>query len=77
MVAAAGQFRARDCKKCDVFLYSATQPVIESSSGIKFGCFQCTYPQLTCEELHTYPHMKGLGLGGDISLIPRPETGRR
>lgn len=49
LVVAGEQFRARDCRKCNVFLYSATQPVIESSSGMKFGCFQCNYPQLTCK----------------------------
>uniref|UniRef100_A0A8I3WS22 Protein XRP2 n=1 Tax=Callithrix jacchus TaxID=9483 RepID=A0A8I3WS22_CALJA len=43
---ACQQFRVRDCRKLDVFLCCATQPIIESSSNIKFGCFQWYYPEL-------------------------------
>lgn len=45
-VVACQQFRTRDCKKVDTFLACATQPVIESSTGMKFGCFQYYYPEL-------------------------------
>ncbi|XP_078078575.1 protein XRP2 [Mustelus asterias] len=45
-VVACQQFRTRDCKKMDVFLCCATQPIIESSTGMKFGCFQYYYPEL-------------------------------
>ncbi|XP_075901415.1 protein XRP2 [Nelusetta ayraudi] len=45
-VVACQQFRTRDCKKMDVFLCCATQPIIESSTGMKFGCFQYFYPDL-------------------------------
>lgn len=45
-VVACQQFRTRDCKKMDVFLCCATQPIIESSTGMKFGCFQYFYPEL-------------------------------
>nr|XP_021523237.1 protein XRP2 isoform X1 [Aotus nancymaae] len=43
---ACQQFRVRDCRKLEVFLCCATQPIIESSSNIKFGCFQWYYPEL-------------------------------
>lgn len=43
---ACQQFRMRDCRKMDIFLCCATQPIIESSSSIKFGCFQYYYPEL-------------------------------
>ncbi|XP_037676719.1 protein XRP2 [Choloepus didactylus] len=43
---ACQQFRVRDCRKLEVFLYCATQPIIESSTDIKFGCFQWYYPEL-------------------------------
>ncbi|XP_043928009.1 protein XRP2 [Protopterus annectens] len=43
---ACQQFRSRDCKKMDIFLCCATQPVVESSTGMKFGCFQYYYPEL-------------------------------
>ncbi|XP_074069797.1 protein XRP2 isoform X1 [Macrotis lagotis] len=45
-VVACQQFRTRDCRKLEVFLSCATQPIIESSSNIKFGCFQFYYPEL-------------------------------
>ena len=45
-VAACEQFRARDCRKCDVFLHSASQPIIEDCLRMKFGCFSASYPQL-------------------------------
>ncbi|XP_068704285.1 protein XRP2-like isoform X1 [Montipora foliosa] len=43
VVLACQQFRTRDCKKMDFFLHCATQPVIETSSGMKFGCYQYFY----------------------------------
>lgn len=46
VVVACQQFRTRDCKKMDFFLCCATQPIIESSSAMKFACFQFFYPEL-------------------------------
>ena len=43
--------RTRDCKKMDFFLCCATQPIIESSSAMKFACFQFFYPELEGEAL--------------------------
>ena len=40
------QFRTRDCKKIDALLCCVTQPIIEATTAIKFGCFQFDYPQL-------------------------------
>ena len=37
VVSACGQFRTRDCKKVDVFLCSATQPIIEATTGARRG----------------------------------------
>ncbi|XP_064167121.1 protein XRP2-like [Anguilla rostrata] len=54
-VVACQQFRTRDCKKMEVFLCCATQPIIESSTGMKFGCFQYHYPELAA-------HFKDAGL---------------
>ncbi|KAJ8399608.1 hypothetical protein AAFF_G00410190 [Aldrovandia affinis] len=54
-VVACQQFRTRDCKKMEVFLCCATQPIIESSTGMKFGCFQYYYPDLAF-------HFKDAGL---------------
>ncbi|XP_061315764.1 protein XRP2 isoform X1 [Pezoporus flaviventris] len=48
-IVACQQFRARDCKKLEVFLCCATQPIIESSTGMKFGCFQYYYPELALQ----------------------------
>ncbi|XP_041746913.1 protein XRP2 [Coregonus clupeaformis] len=54
-VVACQQFRTRDCKKMEVFLCCATQPIIEASTGMKFGCFQYYYPELAF-------HFKDAGL---------------
>ncbi|PNF28866.1 Protein XRP2 [Cryptotermes secundus] len=45
-VIACGQFRTRDCRKMDIFLCCATQPIIEASSSIHFGCYQLFYTDL-------------------------------
>ncbi|XP_065829487.1 protein XRP2-like [Oscarella lobularis] len=43
---ACQQFRTRDCKKMRVFLHCSTKPIIESSTGMQFGCYQANYPKL-------------------------------
>ncbi|KAE8625678.1 hypothetical protein XENTR_v10006360 [Xenopus tropicalis] len=48
-VVACQQFRTRDCRRMDVFLCCSTQPIIESSTGMKFGCFQYYYPELALQ----------------------------
>ncbi|XP_021347984.1 protein XRP2-like isoform X1 [Mizuhopecten yessoensis] len=40
------QFRTRDCSKIETFLFCTSQPIIEDSSGMKFGCFTYFYPEL-------------------------------
>ncbi|CAF3820129.1 unnamed protein product [Adineta steineri] len=40
------QFRTRDCRDTYVFLSCTSQPVIESSHNIKFGCLTINYEQL-------------------------------
>lgn len=46
IIAACQQFRARDCSNTHIALYSASQPIIETSSAMKFTCFQYYYEQL-------------------------------
>ena len=43
---ACQQFRSRECRKIEVYLLCDTQPVIEMSAGMKFGCFQLFYPEI-------------------------------
>ncbi|GLH08320.1 Protein XRP2 [Gryllus bimaculatus] len=45
-IVACGQFRARDCRKLDIFLCCPTRPVLESSGSIHFGCYQLFYSGL-------------------------------
>ena len=40
------QFRTRDCRDMHVYLTCASQPIIESSHNIKFGCLTVNYKQL-------------------------------
>eukprot|EP00761_Pharyngomonas_kirbyi_P007806 gb/GECH01007817.1/.p1 GENE.gb/GECH01007817.1/~~gb/GECH01007817.1/.p1 ORF type:complete len:308 (+),score=56.22 gb/GECH01007817.1/:1-924(+) len=43
IVIASQQLRTRDSQDCDILLHCATQPVIEDSQNIRFGCFQYFY----------------------------------
>eukprot|EP00656_Telonema_subtile_P050623 TRINITY_DN6605_c0_g2_i2.p1 TRINITY_DN6605_c0_g2~~TRINITY_DN6605_c0_g2_i2.p1 ORF type:complete len:308 (-),score=41.05 TRINITY_DN6605_c0_g2_i2:41-964(-) len=43
---ACKQLRTRDCKRCIIFLYSKTDPVIETSSDMTFAPFNGAYPGL-------------------------------
>jgi len=45
-IIACQQWRTRECENLDVFLYSMTQPIIESSTNMRFACFQFYYPAL-------------------------------
>ena len=40
------QFRTRDCRKISTFMLCATQPIIESSTYMKFGCLTLDYKGL-------------------------------
>ncbi|PNH10117.1 Protein XRP2 [Tetrabaena socialis] len=40
------QLRTRDCVDCRVALLCRTRPIVESSSGMLFTCFDMPYPQL-------------------------------
>ena len=44
---ACKQLRTRDCHRCTIHLYSKTDPVIETSSWLKFAPFNASYPGLT------------------------------
>jgi hypothetical protein len=44
---ATRQLRTRDCKNCTFFLYTFTEPVIESSSDLAFAPFFASYPGLS------------------------------
>lgn len=43
VVTCCQQFRTRDCKKLEVFLCCVTQPIIEATTAVRFGCFQFNY----------------------------------
>jgi protein XRP2 len=42
-VIACQQFRSRDCKDCRFSLLSTTEPIIETSTGMRFACFDYFY----------------------------------
>eukprot|EP00128_Syssomonas_multiformis_P017073 Colp12_sorted_trinity150504_noHs@34636 len=54
-IIACQQFRTRDCKNMDTYLYCMTRPIIESSSKLRFGCLQLSYPEFEA-------HFKAAGL---------------
>ncbi|GBG31022.1 Tubulin-specific chaperone C [Hondaea fermentalgiana] len=41
---ACKQFRCRDCESCTVSLYSKTEPVVETSTGMRFYPYAAAYP---------------------------------
>jgi protein XRP2 len=43
LVAACRQFRTRDCEDLDVLMHCVSQPTIETSKRVRFGCFQFFY----------------------------------
>ncbi|KAJ1626288.1 tubulin binding cofactor C-domain-containing protein [Pavlovales sp. CCMP2436] len=43
LVASCRQFRTRDCKQLDVLMHCVSQPSIETSSAVRFGCLQYFY----------------------------------
>ncbi|KAL0482735.1 hypothetical protein AKO1_014280 [Acrasis kona] len=44
---ACRQLRTRDCKNIDLILYAQGRPVIESSTNVRFGCFDVFYVGLS------------------------------
>eukprot|EP01083_Nonionella_stella_P087920 244796_1 len=42
-VIACQQLRTVDCERIDCLLYAQTEPVIENTKNIRFGCFQYAY----------------------------------
>ena len=45
-VIACGQFRSRQCEDIKILLMCQSQPIIESSLRMGFGCFRAAYPEL-------------------------------
>ncbi|KAM3128605.1 hypothetical protein pb186bvf_019302 [Paramecium bursaria] len=45
-VICCGQFRSKNCEKVDILLMCQSQPIIELSVMMGFGCFRGYYPQL-------------------------------
>ena len=43
---ATRQLRTRDCADCRVFLYAATEPIVETSTGLLFAPFNARYDGL-------------------------------
>mmetsp|Transcript_29100 Transcript_29100/g.65132 ORF Transcript_29100/g.65132 Transcript_29100/m.65132 type:complete len:542 (+) Transcript_29100:41-1666(+) len=42
---ACKQLRTRECNNCTFYLYCISEPIIEMSTGVKFGCFNGGYPE--------------------------------
>ncbi|CAL8086071.1 unnamed protein product [Calicophoron daubneyi] len=49
IMTACQQFRTRDCRDLTIFLACVTEPIIESSTGMAFGPYQCYYPELEAQ----------------------------
>lgn len=53
VMAVLQQFRARDCKNFTTALFTQTDPVIETSKDMKFGCYNTGYTKLAGKSVHT------------------------
>ena len=42
---ATRQLRTRNCTNCTVYLFSQTEPIIETSSGMRFAPYNASYPE--------------------------------
>lgn len=49
LAAITRQLRCRDCDDCNLLLLCRTRPIIESSSGMAFGCFDAPYAGLAAQ----------------------------
>ncbi|KNC54471.1 uncharacterized protein AMSG_10468 [Thecamonas trahens ATCC 50062] len=47
VIVAAGQLRTRDCRDCDIFLFAASDPIIEASTAMVFHHYNAAYPGLS------------------------------
>ena len=46
---ACRQLRTRDCHDMEFRVFCATQPSIETSTGLRFGCWQAAWPGLSAQ----------------------------
>jgi len=46
LVVACQQFRPTDCKNCNILLMATGEPGMVTCQGMKYGCFQFSYPEL-------------------------------
>lgn len=65
------QFRTRDCRDSTVYLACESQPIIESSHNIKFGCFTVNYEKLSdhCKSAGISPWNNNWGNIHDFTSI--------
>jgi protein XRP2 len=66
------QFRTRDCRDIYVYLSCESQPIIESSHNIKFGCLSLNYDKLAdqCKSAGISPWNNNWGNIHDFTTIP-------
>ena len=69
LMVACQQFRTRDCHRCTIYLHCTSQPVIEESLDMKFGCFQCSYPELRGEERDWLKNLWSCLRIGNVNLM--------
>jgi len=75
---ACKQLRTRDCHRCTIYLYSLTDPVIETSSLLKIAPFNASYKGLTDQfrQAHLDPNedhwIKIFDFNKDDDSIPQP-----
>lgn len=69
------QFRTRDCSKTDVFLFCQTQPIIEASFRMRFGCYQFHYEGLDKQFKNAGLEVMNNTWDTIYDFTPSPETG--
>ncbi|XP_039250874.1 protein XRP2-like [Styela clava] len=72
---ACQQFRTRDCSRMDIFLFCMTQPIIEASNRMKFGCYQLSHAGLEKQFADAGLEIMNNTWNSIYDFTPNPEEG--
>lgn len=75
ILCACQQLRTRDCSKTDIFLFCTTQPIIEASYKMQFGCYQLSYSGLAKQFVETELELMNNSWDKVYDFTPNPDQG--
>lgn len=75
ILCACQQLRTRDCSKTDIYLFCTTQPIIEASYKMQFGCYQLSYSSLAQQFTETELEIMNNTWDKVYDFTPNPDQG--